>query len=57
MDLWHELFGTFGGWLIILIGLFMIVVMPLSIRWAIRHDKGSPAARLDDKAHPDQHRH
>lgn len=52
MELAKEL-GDLGGILIILIGLFMFVAMPLAIRYVLGHNKLSPAEEMDRRAHPE----
>lgn len=52
MELVKEL-GDLGGILIILIGLFMFVAMPLAIRYMLGHNKLSPAEEMDRRAHPE----
>lgn len=52
MELVKEL-GDLGGILIILIGLFMFVAMPLAIRYMLGHTKLSPAEEMDRRAHPE----
>lgn len=52
MELVKEL-GDLGGILIILIGLFMFVAMPLAIRYVLGHNKLSPAEEMDRRAHPE----
>lgn len=54
MDLLKEL-GDLGGLLIILIGIFMFVAMPLGIRYALRHVTQSPAEQMDRRAHPENY--
>lgn len=52
MELVKEM-GDLGGILIILIGLFMFVAMPLAIRYMLGHNKLSPAEEMDRRAHPE----
>lgn len=54
MDLLKEL-GDLGGVLIVLIGVFMFVAMPLGIRYALGHVKQSPAEAMDRRAHPENY--
>lgn len=54
MELAKEL-GDLGGILIILIGVFMFVAMPLAIRYALGHRKVSPAEEMDRRAHPENY--
>lgn len=56
MDIVNELFGDLGGWLIIIISLFMFVAIPLGIRWLLGHTKVSPAEEMDRRAHPENFR-
>ena len=55
MDLFKEL-GDLGGLLVIIIGLFMFIAMPLGIRYALGHTRTSPAEEMDRRAHPEQFR-
>ena len=53
MDLMHELFGTFSGWLVLVIGLVMVIGIPVGIAAGLRRAGTSPAEAKDRKAHPD----
>ncbi|MDP2228903.1 MAG: hypothetical protein Q8J78_15660 [Moraxellaceae bacterium] len=53
MDIANELFGTFSGQLVLLIGVIMIIGMPLTIWWALGHVRESECEKKDHKAHPD----
>lgn len=52
MELAKEM-GDLGGLLIIIIGVFMFVAMPLGIRYLLGHNKVSPAEEMDRRAHPE----
>lgn len=54
MDITNELFGTFSGWLVVIVGLVMVVGIPGVVWWAVGHTKVSPCEQQDRKAHPQQ---
>lgn len=53
MDILHELFGTFSGWLVVAVVVVMVIGIPAGIALGLRRSGASPAEIKDRKAHPE----